>query len=60
MQDFQDGELFITKNILRGGIPNVMGDRYVKNEENTKIVYMDINNLHGWFESTFTIQTPSI
>ena len=38
-QDFQDQEMFITKeDIIRGGIPNVMGDRYVKNDENTKIV----------------------
>ena len=32
---------------IRGGISSVMGDRYVKSDENKKIVYMDATNLYG-------------
>ena len=32
---------------IRGGISSVMGDRYIKSDENTKILYVDANNLYG-------------
>ena len=38
--------LLLEKNI-RGGISSVMGDRYVKSDENKKILYVDANNLYG-------------
>ena len=38
--------LLLEKNI-RGGISSVMGNRYVKSNENKKMVYMDSNNLYG-------------
>ena len=38
--------LLIEKNI-RGGISSVMGDRYVKSDENKKILYIDATNLYG-------------
>ena len=31
----------------RGGISSVMGDRYVKSDENKKILYIDANSLYG-------------
>ena len=44
----RDKDLILTleKNI-RGGISNVMGDRYLKSDENKKILYVDANNLYG-------------
>ena len=61
MQTFQDHEMFLTEEfIIKRRISSAMGDTYVQNDENTKIVYMGMNNLYGWNESTFTIQTPSI
>ena len=38
--------LFIENNI-RGGISSVMGDRYIKSDENKKILFIDANNLYG-------------
>ena len=35
------------ENNIRGGISSVMGDRYVKSDENKKILYIDANNLYG-------------
>ena len=32
---------------MRGGISSVMGDRYVKSDDNKKITYMDATNLYG-------------
>ena len=48
LQTLQDKDmiLIIEKNI-RGGISSVMGDRYVKSDENKKIIYIDANNLCG-------------
>ena len=25
-----------------------MGDRYVRSDENKKVLYVDVNNLYGW------------
>ena len=32
---------------MRGGISSVMGDRYIKSDDNKKILYIDANNLNG-------------
>ena len=32
---------------MRAGISSIMGDRYVKTDENEKLVYMDATNLYG-------------
>ena len=38
----------ILEHIIRGGISSVMGDRYVKSDENKNILYIDANKLYGW------------
>ena len=54
LQTLQDKDLIllIEKNI-RGGISSVMGDRYVKSDENNKIIYADATNLYGHSMSQF-------
>ena len=48
MQTLQDKELFLLiENKIGGGISSVMGDRYVKSNENKKILYMDATNSYG-------------
>ena len=37
----------LIENNIRGGISSVMFDRYVKSDENKKIIYIDANNLYG-------------
>ena len=39
--------ILLLENNIRGGISSVMGDRYVRSDENTKILYIDANNLYG-------------
>ena len=39
--------LFLENNI-RGGISSVMGPRYCKSDETTKIIHIDLNNQYGW------------
>ena len=39
--------ILLIENNIRGGISSVMGDRYVKSNENEKILYIDANNLYG-------------
>ena len=48
LQTLQVKDLILTleKNI-RGWISSVMGDRYVKSDENKKILYIDATNLYG-------------
>ena len=47
LQTLQDKDLILTlENNIRGGISSVMGDRYVKSDENKKILYMDATNLY--------------
>ena len=54
LQTLQDKDLILLKeNNIRGGISSVMGDRYVKSEENNKIVYADATNLYGHSMSQF-------
>ena len=46
LQTLQDKDLIlIIENNIHGGISSVMGDRYVKSDENKKILYIDATNL---------------
>ena len=48
LQTLQDKDMILLlENNIRGGISSVMGDRYVKSDENKKILYEDANNLYG-------------
>ena len=48
LEILQDKDMILLlENIIRGGIGSVMGDRYVKSDENKKILYIDANNLYG-------------
>ena len=48
LQTFQGKDLILLiANNIRGGISSVMGDRYVKSDDNKKITYMDATNLYG-------------
>ena len=48
LQTLQDKVLILLiENNIRGGISSVTGDRYVKSDENKKILYMDATNLYG-------------
>ena len=40
--------ILVLENKNRGGISSVMGDRYVKSDENKKILYFDTINIYGW------------
>ena len=47
-QTLQDkGMILLSENNIRGGISSVMGDRYVKSDENKKILYIDATNSYG-------------
>ena len=42
----KDGELLlILENSIHGGLSNVLGDKHVKSDENTKLLFIDVNNL---------------
>ena len=48
LQTLQDQDLILTlENIKRGGISTVLGDRYIKSDENIKLLYMNANILFG-------------
>ena len=48
LQTLKDKDLFLTlENTIRGGKSSVMEDRYVKSNENKKILYIDATNLYG-------------
>ena len=48
LQTLQDKDMILLiENNIRGDISSIMGDRYVKSDENTKILYGDANNLYG-------------
>ena len=54
LQTLQDKDLILLiENNIRGGISSVMGDRYVKSDENNKILYIDATNLYGHSMSQF-------
>ena len=40
--------ILLSENNIRGGISSIMGDRFVKSDENKKLLYKDANNLYGW------------
>ena len=39
--------ILVLENNIRGGIGSIMGNRYIKSNENKKILYVDANNLYG-------------
>ena len=39
--------ILLKENNIRGGISSVKGDRYVESDDNTKIMYIDANNVYG-------------
>ena len=45
--------LLLLGNNIRGGISSVMGPRYNESDENTKLLYIDANNLYGWAMSQY-------
>ena len=48
LQTLQDKALILLiDNNFRGSISSVMGDRYVKLDENKKILYVDATNFYG-------------
>ena len=48
LQTLQDKDLILLiENNIRGGISSVMGDKYVKSDENKKILYVDATNIYG-------------
>ena len=48
LQTLQDNDvILLLENNIRGGISSVMGDRYIKSDDNKKILYIDANNLYG-------------
>ena len=48
LQTLQDKDLiFSLENNIRGGISSVLGHRYVKPDDNKKIIYMDATKLYG-------------
>ena len=48
LQTHQDKVLVLLReNNIRGGVSSVMGDRYVKSDDDKKILYIDANNLYG-------------
>ena len=48
LQTLQDKDMILLlENNIRGGVSSVMGDRYIKSDENKKILYIDANNLYG-------------
>ena len=48
LQTIQDKDLILTlENNIRGGLSSVMGDRYVKSDNNKKILYIDSDNFFG-------------
>ena len=56
IQTLRDKDMILLlENNIRGGISSVMGNRYVKSDENKKMLYMDANNLYGWAMSEYLL-----
>ena len=56
LQTLQDKDMILLlENNIRGGISSVMGDRYVKSDDNKKILYIDANNLYGHSMSQYLL-----
>ena len=50
LQTLQDKDMILLIEYkIRGGISSVMADRYVKSDDNKKIIYGDANSLYGHF-----------
>ena len=48
LQTLQDKDMILLlENNIRGGISSVVCDRFVKSDENGKVLYFDANNLYG-------------
>ena len=48
LQTLQDEVMILLlENNIRGGISSVMGERYVRSDDNKKVLYFDANNLYG-------------
>ena len=48
LKTIQDKDLILLiEDNIRGGVSSIMGDRYVKSDENKKILYADATNLYG-------------
>ena len=45
--------LLLLENNIHGGISSVMGPRLIESNENTKLLYIDANNLYGWAMSQY-------
>ena len=45
--------LLLLENNIRGGISSIMGDRFIKSDDKTKIIYIDANNLYGYAMSQY-------
>ena len=54
LQTPQNFDMFLLLgNNIRGGLGGVMGDRYVKSDENEKILYEDASYLYAWALSEY-------
>ena len=52
LQTLQDKDSILTlENNIPGGISSVMGNRYLKSDENKKILYIDATDFYGHFLS---------
>ena len=48
LQTLQDEDMILlSEKKIRGGISSVMGDRFVKSDDNKKVIFIDANNLYG-------------
>ena len=48
LQTLQDKDMILLlENNIRGCVSSIMGDRYIKSDENKKILYINANNLYG-------------
>ena len=48
LETLQDKDMILVlENNIRGGISSVMGDRYLKSDENRKIIYANAKNFYG-------------
>ena len=48
LQTLQDKDMILLlENNIRGGISSVMGDRYIRSDDNKKVLYFDANSLYG-------------
>ena len=54
LQTLQDKDMILLLKInIRDAISSVMGNRFVKSDENKKILYVDANDLYGWAMSEY-------